>query len=386
MCSRAKTNSRAKTKKSFTLLYVLMVVLASLFYSCTELEPVFASIENEEIIRTSNLPDKVTTLGMVRIGDLYVISTGGALYRRKVDGENWTVIPLPDGHQGVGDIVSLDPLASYVILIKDYHVNIGDTALFQINGDASTDTQLTFTSVQTVSKADGVLSRIFIIEGQDNVFANVSKQEDGAALIDYYQNYQTASPQLIESDRNDYTTGFVDLNGVTYVSTQSQLFELSAGSLNMVDVKTAEDNLTGLIGGAYVSLANELYLSAQDSIWKYDATTWTVATHPNIQFTRFIEIDEVGFAGILVGTRFIPGSVLTNSFGSDDGYRELAGGDIAEIAIPAGNKYSSGNLNMAGVLGFFHDDILDTLFVFTSSQGLWRGSYVASRDVDWFLE
>lgn len=393
---------REKRKIFFALPFFalpLLALLAQGILSCSDTKAIFAEIEKEEVIKTTNLPNNISPLGMVRLGDTYFLATSGALYKRGVNDDTWATHPLPDGYEGISSLVRLDASNAYAILIKGFYVEITDYALYKLTGTGASDTGISFEAKQSVSAQTAQLTHIFLVPGVDNVYATLMKpgQSGAGAKIDYYQDYQSETPRLMQYssdtetydavDRNDLITDVVERRGTLYVSTQTQLFTLSNNILAEVEVKdSSENHLVGYLEGMYLSLDDDLYLSSHERIWKFNGATWTSAYYSEQQFTKFTEINQPGFTGILVGTRYSPSFIYQEIRGKDDGYYELENGDISNLVSPSGNKYTSGTLDEAGVRGFFNDRASNTLFVFTNKQGLWRGSYASTRDVDWFHE
>lgn len=388
----------------------LCIIVQSLFLviSCTDYEVIFASIESEEKIFTSNLSDETTGLGMALMNDNYLIATGGAIFYRNKNGSTWNTLKLPAGYEGANRIVEITPnLLAYAVLIKDYYKNSTDYTLFKLTPEANI---VKFEPVHTSSD----FMDIAVQTGEGVVFAMVGETDNRK----YYANYQNPDPEPLTFSRTyngvskTTTTNSGTMVGVAkykegfYLAIEGELFlyRKTTAILEKVFVKAEDLDLTGYIGGVYYSTIVDALLlshgSASDGgsyLWKGinidgdgDPTTddfvwtWTKSAKKSQSFyTCFVDIDQTAFTGVLVGTRYYrPG------IGRDEGYIELPielpDGDINIQNTPIGNKYTSGKLDTSAVLGFYVDGT--TFFVLTSNLGLWRGTYNATRSIDWFLE
>ena len=384
-------------KKNIVILFILIggVYSCIFFTACSDTKAIYAEIEKEELIKTSNLSNVITAQGMIRFGDKYYVASGGALHTRFVSGENWSRATLPSGFDGISQIVSVNDSTAYAILIRDFYKEISATALAKLTAKGSS---IKFDIKQTVSFNDKQIAKIFVVKGEDNVYASVLQSPyTNSSKYSYYKNYQKSSPKLLTinnenaenqnaENQNDTITAVTKFKNIIYVSTQSQIFTL-AGSGNLSPVKKINTKISGYIDSIY-STEKFLYIANHEYLWRTnDGKDWNSALYSKRMFTYFIEIKSSQFNGVLVGTRYLPSGFLTDN-AKDEGYYELDKGDINSLRKPSGNKYTSGMLDEAGIVGFFVDEKTNNLFVFTYTQGLWRGNYEASRNrnIDWFQE
>ncbi len=365
------------------------MVVSLLFMACSDSKAIYAEIEKEELIKTSNLSNVITPSGMIRFGDKYYVASGGALHERLVDGEDWSRADLTSVFDGISQIVSVDDSTAYAILVRDFHKEISQTALVKLTADGSS---IDFEVKKTLSFGTEQLAKIFVVRGKDNVYAAVLKAPyTGVSRYDYYENYQSDTPTTLATDRNDIMTAVVSFKGTVYVSTQSQILKLASGTLKVdekVEVGDGDDKekITGYIGSIY-SNGTLLYIANHEYLWSsLDGITWKRSFYRQRMFTQFLEIASSNFNGLLVGTKYLPSGISVIDSARDEGYYELDKGDISLLRKPSGNKYTSGVLDESGVIGFFLDKKTNNFFVFTSSQGLWRGSYESSASIDWFQE
>ncbi len=362
------------------------MVVSLLFMACSDSKAIYAEIEKEELIKTSNLSNVITPSGMIRFGDKYYVASGGALHERLVDGEDWSRADLTSVFDGISQIVSVDDSTAYAILVRDFHKEISQTALVKLTADGSS---IDFDVIKTLSFGTEQLAKIFVVRGKDNVYATVLKAPyTGVSRYDYYENYQSDTRTILATDRNDIMTAVVSFKGTVYVSTQSQILTLAAGKLTEVEIidKDSKEKITGYIGSIY-SNGKLLYIANHEYLWSSsDVINWDRSFYRQRMFTQFLEIESSNFNGLLVGTKYLPSGISVIDSARDEGYYELDKGDISSLRKPSGNKYTSGVLDESGVIGFFLDKKTDNFFVFTSSQGLWRGSYESSASIDWFQE
>lgn len=368
-----------------------------MFFTCDYIDPVFYGIAHEEKIETHNLQDDVTTFGMTKINGNYLIATGGAIYYRHENSDTWYRFTLPDGYEGANRIVEIEQEdTAYAILVKNLYTDISGYGLFKITTQGNI---AKFEPIRETTSSEQIL--IFAQSGVDNLIAMVGNVDDGWK---FYQNYQSNTPNLLNvprviSDDTDITNINEEIivgvaqttSGKLFVATTSRLFELntSTSTLTNVEVSLTDDvPLQGFIRGIYYSnqygklLLSHARKSEKGSyIWSTsdDGTTWIRSDkYGSRNLTVFIDITQTYFTGILVGTMFYP------TIGRDEGYLEMEDGDINTLYKPKGNKYTSGKLDTAGVIGFYVDGT--EFFVMTSSLGLWKGTYSNSRSVDWLLE
>ncbi len=353
------------------------IVISSFLFSCVEVEAIFASIESEEKIKTGNLNNNITVNGMARMGNLYLISTGVRMFHRKIDSDSWDTTVLPNEYKKVLMLTQETPntVAYFVTYKENDKKTIVDRVLYKMN---PTSTSYTLTFMRNLDNVQNII----LLNG---VLYATERNADGKYYT-IYANYETASPTKI-ADWDDILHDMAFFKNTVYLISRGGLFSLAGTTITQVDIVDTKSKspLTSFINGIYsytdsATSQETLVLSNKGYIWATsDGTTWTRSTQEsNTVYTDFIFINQSKFTGLLVGTRYFI------QIGRDKGYQELPDGKINTRRKPSGNKYTSGTLNTAAVLGFFLDE--DTLFVRTKKQGLWRGNYTSSIKIDWFQE
>lgn len=402
----------SKYKKNAIVLFFLSLMggmFALFFFSCSDTEAIFASIEKEEKIESGNLSDETTGQGMARIGNNYILSTGGALFYRNVNGNDWNILKLPESYEGAMNLVEVyNTERAYVVLVKEYYTEPSEFAMYKLSVGGNVvsfdkiHSSSDFLNIYAVSNRDGG-SGTTGTDANDNVFAVQGVfSADAINDLTYYQNYNTTSPNILQMKASDWPSGkeltkqsanVIDIaydsdTTTYYLANESNVFKITAGNILEV-VKHGDSKPWGFIGGMYYStLYDTLFVSSgrytDGGSYIYASTdegsTWSNSgKKTNRFFTRFIDIDQTSYTGLLVGTSF-----NVRAFGRDEGYFELENGNVGTTDTPSGNKYTSGKLDTAGVMGFYKDS--NVFFVMTKGLGVWRGNYNNGRSIDWYLE
>ncbi len=369
--------SRMPVKKMYAYVGSALAVLfcLMLLLGCKDTLAIFASLENEEKIETSNFPDQASIFGMAKLQGRYYAATGARLWDRKTSDSNWDKTNLLHGYSRVKQLVQAAvDTTIYFIAYKESDRGVSEQALFRIT-----------TGGMERVRTENSLARIFITP-RGTLFACLKNGEN----YEYYRDYEKATPKsLVNANNVDGIILDVDeFNGSTkYVLTQRGLFTVTGTTLTVVtiDGNAGRGYMTGLL--SYDSNADgtkdTLVVSNKNYVWETkDGTAWTsykVDSEATF-FTDFLYIKQRAFTGLLVGTRnYLPG------IGSSQGYRELRT-ESKDFKTPEGNKYTSGALHKADVLGFFLDEAENVFFVLTKGSGLWKGTYSNTRSIDWFLE
>lgn len=357
-----------------------LLVFAGLFGSlllqaCQDLEPIFASLETEEKILTGNLSDQASIQGIAQIGGKYYVSTGVAMFHRNTSGGDWVRTSLPNGYSRTQNLVQVDNAPdqqAYFTAYRETAGKVSDMALFSM--DPSGAAWSLIKSIPSIS--------VNIQLAGPTLYASVGIP--GTSSFNYYKDYAGSAVQLTDSGKSEFQgllQGVAAFKGTDYVLVKGGLYSVSGSTLTRVDIDKAA---TGPFGGVYAyndGTSDVLLVADGNRLWKtLDGTTWERKQSDTGRFfTKFIYISQSAFTGVLVGTSYFAGS-----YGKSEGYFELDGGNIQSITRPSGNKYTSGTLNKADVGGFYVSG--NTFFVLTVGSGLWRGTYSASRSVDWFQE
>lgn len=372
-------NARKNVRRRITAPLLVFVGLVGflLLQACQDLDPIFASLETEEKILTGNLSDEASIQGMAQFSDVYYISTGVAMFHRKTSGGDWVRTSIPNGYSRTQNLVQVDTAPdqqAYFTAYREIAGKVSDMALFGIDPSGNTSFIKSIPSISVNIQLAGPA-----------LYASVGA---GNGNFNYYKDYAASAVQLTESGKTEFA-GFIQgvaaFNGIDYVLTKNGLYSVSGSALTRVDIRDSAGALAkGYFGGVYAyndGTSDVLLVSNENNLWRtLDGTTWERKQSDTGRFfTKFSYISQSAFTGVLVGT-----SYYTGIFGKSEGYFELDGGNIQSITRPSGNKYTSGTLNKADVSGFYVSG--NTFFVLTIGSGLWRGTYSASRSVDWFQE
>ncbi len=362
------------THKSIQTVIILFLLL--FIQSCEEKVAIFASLENEEKIKTSNFPDKASIVGMGKINGRYYVSTGARMFDRETRSQNWGKTKLKHGYSRISKLVQAkvdEPI--YFIAYAEKNGEISKEALFKITAEKG---------VELIKKENKLQSLSITSGGQ--LFASVSVRGNDDTYT-YYGEYEKESPSILAEAADGIILDAAEFQNKTYVLTQTGLRTLQGSEFKDVKASIDKDSdpfiLTGrgLLSYSDADKKEQLILTDKNNIWKTeDGKDWEIIKDSTSTFfTDAIYIEQRAFTGLLVGTR------IYNFLGKSDGYKELSD-DSKSFNTPSGNKYTSGALYKADVLGFFLDEEENIFFVLTKGSGLWRGSYTNTLDIDWFLE
>lgn len=394
----------------------ILILVSAIFVGCADTEAIFASIEKEEKIETGNLDDQVTGIGMAQIGDNYLLATGGAIFYRGISDKDWNTLELPDDFDGASKLIETKRgEQAFAVLVKGFSKFTPDEfAMFEVT-PAGAVAELTkvhsagtdFLDIFAVSDTVGITQTGTSTTGI-NIFAvvgNFSVSSTNSAK--YYQHYETNTPQLLELDNTttsyvgvsttEHSATIIDvaydgINNQYYLANESSVYKVVGNKLELITPSPSSP--LGYIGGIYFTpkdantqVPQRLYVSSGryadvgGYVRTYDPTsnTWADSGKKTSRFfTKFTYIEQVRFTGILVGTAY-----KRQTFGRDEGYFEMENGQLS-LDKPTGNKYTSGKLDTAGIMGFYVGE--NIFFVMTKAVGVWQGNYNNSTSVDWYLE
>lgn len=383
---------------------VIMTAVAVLVFlaGCGERGDVgiFASIEREEKIEKSNLPE-VSTAGSVvyHAGtDRYYVALG-QLYARDRGDNDWDDVNHPGGY---GDGHTLD----IVTMGGDIYVAFFDTEstkseIFRLN-----PTNDNYTSVW--SPGDEIAKLIAIdTDGADEASEDLNEELFAVTVesnkLDYNLVYapgntgDTQNTVLSDVPRIfDGAYDFVVAGGQYLFVAGGTLFagtDVTQGSADIAEV-AGSDRPFATFGGttfvedAFGNAANDwLYVTSTrgDIAYTADAGTWTWTTETGDDdrgYTDITYLDSADFPGLSGSNGALVVGVDTRET-SPGGYYEVS--ESLGTSRPDSENYDAADVSDAAINGFYVDAANQTLFALTSGTGLWRGNY-DTAEADWSWE
>ena len=338
--------SKVQHSKSMGSRLLVLLVFALFLFACSDTEAIFAGIEKEEKIESGNLSDAATGQGMARIGNNYILSTGGALFYRNVNGNDWNILKLPENYEGATNLVEIyNTERAYVVLVEGYHTTPTEFAMYKLSVGGNVvsfdkiHTSKSFVNIYGVSNTDGGTGTSGS-DTNDNVFAMVGDFESTSVNdVKYYKEYNTASPVVLTMKDTEWPSGkeLVKQSAIIidvaydsdtmryYLANESNVFFVNESTSTLEVKKHEEEEPWGFIGGMYYSmLSDTLFVSSgrysDGGSYVYAATdgkgeTWSDSgKKTNRFFTRFKDISHTSYTGVIVGTAF-----NVRAFGRDEG-------------------------------------------------------------------
>ncbi len=397
-----------------------LFIVALLSTACSSgLDAIFAGIESEVKVLTNNLNDKISSFGMVKVGDYYIIASGTRLFRRKVQGTNWSEWSIPSGYVVGRELVGAGNEA-YVLATNETE---NKSKIFKIQ------TGVGSSSIEFVPVDNGIgayIQKILYVatDATSGTLLAQTKESSGGGYKVYANSQSTVATPLslsnsVDEEKKMYfpflqDSAFITENISTeriFILTETQLYTMNATGTQLTQYVVQEKEEDGSVIGsrsggiAYIDALKSVYItdyrgsgttSGKAYIWQgaidsvNNEIVWTRSTaySGSYFFTDFAYIERSEEPLVLLGTRYKNAAI-----GRDWGFREFVVRtdensrkviNINSFDVPRGSYYSSVNLDESAVLGFYIDS--DTIFVLTRNGGLWRGSYSGSRTVAWFLE
>ena len=379
----ARTGATGRHPRPALAAATMAIALVLLISGCGDRGDVgiFASIEREEKIEKSNLPEVSTAGSMVYDAgeDKYYVALG-QLYSRGRGSNNWDDVDHPSGYKDghTLDIVSVNG----TIYVAFFDTQSTKSELFTL--DPSNDNfSKVWSAGKEISKliavdadGDGTDDELFAVTVDSDkvsydlvfepqgaatqVLTNVPRIMDGVAYWDgsvayYYfvasgavfESYQggsgTAGDPSSIATSSDFPAGMVQFSGVTFIP---NAFPLGAN----------EERL-------YVTSPKGKTAYITD--WTL-AGTWQVENDDNDRrYTDIAYVDFDDFTGLVVG--------LDTQDASSGGYYEVD--ESLGTSKPDGDNYRAADISDASIHSFFVDSDNDTLFALTYGAGLWSATY-----------
>ncbi|NBF38882.1 MAG: hypothetical protein GVY14_00550 [Spirochaetes bacterium] len=343
---------------------------------------IFASIEREEKIEKSNLPEVSTAGSMVydAVEDKYYVALG-QLYARDRTDNDWDDVGHPSGYEDghTLDIVSVNG----IIYVAFFDTLSTKAELFTLNPSNDNFTKV-WNPGKEISKligidpdGDGTDEELFAVTVDSNKRSyNLVFEPQGAAT-----QVLTDVPKII-----DGAAAYWDGSGAYYYFVASgAVFESYQGGSGSTgtpgDIAPSSDHPSGMVQfsgvtfvpNAFPTGANEerLYLSSPKGktafITDWTGTgTWQLENDDNDRrYTDIAYVDFPDFTGLVVG--------LDTREASSGGYYEVDSGLGTDR--PDGDNYRAADISDASIHGFYVDSDNNTLFALTNGDGLWSATY-----------
>lgn len=382
-------------RRPFPTLILTGLAVVLLLSGCGERGDVgiFASIEREEKIEKSNLPE-VSTAGSVVYHsgtDRYYVALG-QLYARDRDSNEWDDVNHPGGY---ADGHTLD----IVTMGGDIYVAFFDTESTKSEIFRLDPTNDSYSSVWSPGQE---IAKLIAIDTDGAAEASEDLNEELFAVtvesnkLDYNLVYApgdvggTQNTVLSDVPRIfDGAYDFVVAGGQYLFVAGSTLFagtDATQGSADIAEVAGADRPFatfggTTFVENAFGTAANDwLYVTSTrgDIAYTADAGTWTWTIETGDDDRGYTDIEYVdlpGFTGLVVG--------VDTRETSPGGYYEVT--ESLGTSRPDGENYDAADISDAAINGFYLDAANQTLFAVTSGAGLWSGNY-DTAEADWSWE
>jgi hypothetical protein len=341
---------------------------------------IFASIEREEKIEKSNLPEDSTAGSMVYDAgqDKYYVALG-QLYSRGRGSNDWDDVSHPSGYRDghTLDIVSVDG----TIYVAFFDTQSTKSELFELNSFGSS----VWKPGKEISKliavdidgpgVDAINEELFAVtldsdkEGYNLVYAPASIGEGSPTP----NTVLSGVPRVIDG------TFHPGAGITTYLFvTKGQLYrgdptDAASGSFTAVDGPFSNYGGTTFVEDAFGSGQDWLLVTSTKGDIAYttdpSATPITWTTEPNDDDRGYTDIAYVEFApeftGLVVG--------MDTRETSSGGYYEVD--SALGTDRPDGDNYRAADISDASIHGFYVDSANETLFALTNGDGLWSATY-----------
>ena len=374
----ARTRATSRHPRPALAAAAMTLVLILLLSSCGDRGDVgiFASIEREEKIEKSNLPEVSTAGSMVYDAgeDKYYVALG-QLYSRGRGSNDWDDVTHPSGYKDghTLDIVSVNG-SIYVAFFDTLSTK---SELFTL--DPSNDNfNKVWSPGKEISKligidtdADGVNDELFAVTVESNksdyelVYAPGNNEGSQNVVLDSSDNLSLVLDGTHDDPPQD-TYLFVT-KGQLYSGTDptnATTFDTLSGPFANYGGATFVKNAFG--SGEWVvvtSMRGDIAYSDDGDL----TTPWTTNTGDNDRrYTDIAYLDGFpGFTGLVVG--------LDTRLTSSGGYYEVD--DSLGTSRPDGDNYRAADISDASIHGFYVDTANQTLFALTNGDGLWSATY-----------
>ena len=334
---------------------------------------IFASIEREEKIEKSNLPE-VSTAGSMVYDDTsgqekYYVALG-QLYSRGRTSNDWNDVNHPSGYKDghTLDIVSVNG----TIYVAFFDTQSTKSELFELNSFGSS----VWNPGKEISEligidttGDGANDQLFAVTVESNKL-------DYELVYAPGNNEGTQNVVLDSSDNLSLVLdGTYDTAGGAYLFvTTGQLYRgTSAGASDLAPVNGPFANYGGttFVSDTFGTFGpNWLLVTSKKGDIAYSddgGSTWTTNTGDNDRrYTDIAYLDGFpGFTGLVVG--------MDTRLTSSGGYYEVD--DSLGTSKPDADNYRAADISDASIHSFYVDSDNDTLFALTYGAGLWSATY-----------
>ncbi len=334
---------------------------------------IFASIEREEEIKKSNLPEAPTHAGsMVYDSDeeQYYVALG-QLYSREVGSNDWDEVDHPSGYRE-GHTLDIVNVGGTIYAAFSDHDD-ADSELFE--PDTSDDSWTKrWSPGKEISKliginttADPPYEELFAVTvDSDKESYNLVYAPDGIGDL-------PGSEDEVLSDKTRIIDGTYDTDDGNYLFVASSVLWGGSDASNLSKLDAPSSSMSTFGGASYDGDNDRIYLSSPKGMLAYTdsfdpggTSSWTVRSHDDDR--RYMDplyVHLPGFTGVVVG--------LDTQDESSGGYYEVD--SSLGTSRPDGNNYSAAELSGSVVHSFFVDVDNDTLFALTNGHGLWSTDY-----------
>lgn len=422
------------------LLYIPLLVL--LFAACKG-DPIFYSLENEELIIDSNNFKDTTPVNRIIMfddaGQDFYVTHGKQLWYSVAgtDQSPWKIVPKPDGYGSSSVVSSIAVYNSrvYVTLIDEdndsksglYYITAVDGSLkkvFEYDRRPIEDNDYYFYTFSLFPADDNNLY-IARVDRKWNTLTSDSSTVVGTEI--YYFNTALNEGTSLESGTKVTLSGLTSpyvVRSITNTGSDTDEVYLSvnqvgsgidyyaAGKLFVADTTAnytsfIEDNPgeSSSFNKIFYSEDNDiLLLSTRESgrnhsiLYKlrngasFDPWVTNLEGGDDVQFSAFTDISTMPGVGniILLGTR---ADVIDDSqtYYNGNGYLELNLADRTNPVIQSNTfaldtNYNSTDLKNATIMSFLFDSLNNKIYCSTSSYGLWLNHIDTDGNRKWYQE
>lgn len=386
---RPRANDRNKRIPRAAILAAAMgIALLMLLSGCGDRGDVgiFASIEREEKIEKSNLPEVSTAGSMVYDAgeDKYYVALG-QLYSRDANGNEWDDVSHPSGYKDghTLDIVSVGG----TIYVAFFDTQSTKSELFTLDPGNDSFNKV-WSPGEEISKligidtnADGTNEELFAVTVESN------KEEYDLV----FEPFDAGSQDTVLNDVGKIVDGahhsLPGPTGTYLFLSRGQLYHgtdpADAGTFDTLSGPFANYGGATFVEEAFGSGQDWLVVTSTKGDIAYttdpstDPITWN--PEPNDDDRRYTDIAYVDFSpdftGLTVG--------LDTRETSAGGYYEVD--SALGTDRPDGDNYRAADISDASIHGFYVDSTNETLFALTNGDGLWSATY-ENGEPEWSWE
>lgn len=364
------TTPRRPAASRAVALFAAAAATALLLSGCGERGDVgiFASIEREEKIEKSNLPEVATAGSVVydAASQSYYVALG-QLFSRSADGNEWDEVDHPGGYADGHTLDILEVAGNIYVAFFDTASTKSELYRLDTNNDSYTKVWNPGKEISELisldTSGDGTPDELFAVTVESNkldydlVFAPGGVAGTETLALDDV-------PRIID--------GTYDTNGNTYLFVAaSMLYDGTTPGTDFAELTTRPFATYG--GATFVAdnfgSANRIYVSSLRGQLAYSTdggSSWTSASNDDDRrYTDIAYLSFPGFQGLVVGLE-----TLQTSSG---GYYEVS--SSLGTSRPDGENYGAADISDAAIHGFYVDTTNETLFALTNGFGLWSAKY-----------